>query len=504
MSAPPDARTAPLAAAAGPVPRRLSGASSRPLWESSYAMSLVVADALCVTVALGLAVALRFDPSRATVGVTGTSPLHGVAYTTVVALLTPLWIAVLAASRCYESRFLGVGSDEFKRVLTGSVRFAALLAFVAFAIQAPISRAFVGVALPAGAVLLLLGRYGVRRVLHRLRRRARCLHRVVVVGTVDEVNHLVQTVRREPYAGFRVVAVSLAEYEDPGQLEASELPVLGSPTGVAARLAEVGADTVAVAGTAAMSSRQLRELSWQLEGTGVDLVVAPAITDVTGPRIHIRPVAGLPLLHVEEPTFGGLRYLVKTLIDVGAGLLLLLGLSIPLLVIAVMIRLDSPGPVFYRQERVGRDGRLFRIWKFRTMRVGAEAELSMLAERNEHKGPLFKIRNDPRVTKVGARLRRNSLDELPQLINVVTGSMSLVGPRPPLASEVEQYADHVHRRLFVKPGMTGLWQVSGRSDLEWEEAVRLDLYYVENWSVLLDAMILWKTVAAVAHGRGAY
>ncbi len=496
--------TATTARPSAPPLRRTKAGTARPLWESAYAMALVVLDALAITLALGIALALRFSPSQAIVGGPGSSPLHGVPYSTVVALLAPVWVAVLAASRCYEPRFLGVGSEEFKRIVNASMRFAALVAVLVFATRAAISRQFVGVALPAGVVLLAAGRFGMREVLHRIRRRGRCLHRVVAVGSADEVAHLVRAVRREPHAGFQVVGICLADYEQDAGVDVEGLPTLGPARALAGRLADVGADTVAVAGTAAMSSRELRQLSWELEGTGVDLVVAPAITDVTGPRIHIRPVAGLPLLHVEEPTFGGFRRLIKTALDRSLALALLLFLIVPLIAIAVLVRLDSSGPIFYRQERVGRDGRPFHIWKFRSMRVGAESELSMLAELNEQDGPLFKIRNDPRVTRVGARLRRNSLDELPQLFNVLFGSMSLVGPRPPLASEVEQYADHVRRRLLVKPGMTGLWQVSGRNDLEWEEAVRLDLYYVENWSVLLDIMILWRTFFAVLRGRGAY
>ena len=260
---------------------------------------------------------------------------------------------------------------------------------------------------------------------------------------------------------------------------------------------------VAVAGTSALSSRELRELAWDLEGTGIDLIVAPAITDVTGPRIHVRPVAGLPLLHVEEPTFGGARKGIKAAIDYAIGVLLALLLVLPGILIALAIKRDTKGPAFYRQERVGKDGQPFRIWKFRTMRTGADKEREALQGQNEHDGPMFKIRDDPRITKVGASLRRHSLDELPQLLNVLFGSMSLVGPRPPLRSEVDQYAEHVHRRLLVKPGMTGLWQVSGRSGTTYRERVQLDTWYVKNWTLWHDIAILAKTVPAVLNRQGA-
>ena len=477
----------------------------RPFWETGYTAVLVVVDALAATAATATAVALRFDdygPSFGNTTVTSSlSTLSSLTYAVLLTVLTPMWIVLLAASRAYEPRFVGVGAEEFKRVTAASLRLLALLTMAAFAAKADVSRGFVFVALPLGTFFLLIGRFVCRKVLHRLRFYNRCIHRVVAVGSREEVEHLTTTLRRDPYAGLMVVAASLPDYEG---IEGFDLPVLRPARGLAARLAEVNADTVAVVGSTALSTRELRELAWDLEGTGVDLIVAPSLTDVTGPRIHVRPVAGLPLLHLEEPSFGGARRLVKSVIDYLGALLIALLLLLPGLLIAVAIRRGSKGPVFYRQERVGKDGSTFRIWKFRTMRVGADAEIAALASLNEHDGPLFKIRDDPRVTPVGGFLRKYSLDELPQILNVLTGSMSLVGPRPPLASEVEAYADHVHRRLLVKPGMTGLWQVSGRSDLDWEETVRLDLYYVENWSVAMDAMILWKTLFAVLKGHGAY
>jgi exopolysaccharide biosynthesis polyprenyl glycosylphosphotransferase len=479
--------------------------AARPFWESGYATALALVDAVCITGACAIALAVNFNGDDPTFSASLTDASRVIPYSLFVALITPVWVAVIAASRAYEARFLGVGSEEFKRLVNASVRFVALIAFVAFAFKAQVARGFVAVVVPAGLTLLLLGRFAARKVLHRLRRNNRCLHRVVVVGDLTEIRALTEQMQREPYAGLDVVAVSLPDYLDRDvQIGGARLPNLGPARDLVGKLGLVGADTVAVAGTSAMSARELRQLSWDLEGTGTDLVVAPAITDVTGPRIHIRPVAGLPLLHVEAPTFGGLRKAVKRLMDIVGALLLLLTLSLPLLVIAVLIRVEGGGPVFFRQVRVGRDSSLFRIWKFRSMRANAEQSMPELALLNERDGPMFKIVNDPRITRVGAVLRKYSLDELPQLFNVITGTMSLVGPRPPLTSEVDVYDDHVHRRLLVKPGMTGLWQVSGRADLDWEESVRLDLYYVENWSVALDVQILWKTLFAVARGNGAY
>jgi exopolysaccharide biosynthesis polyprenyl glycosylphosphotransferase len=253
-----------------------------------------------------------------------------------------------------------------------------------------------------------------------------------------------------------------------------------------------------------MDGSRLRELAWELEKTGTDLFVAPALLDVAGPRTTLRPVAGLPLLHVDHPELAGAKQAVKSVFDKTCAALALL-LSAPLFaVIAISIRLADHGPVFFRQTRIGKDGQGFTLYKFRTMVPGAEQRKSQLAAHNEADGVLFKIRRDPRVTRPGAWLRRWSLDELPQLINVLIGDMSLVGPRPALPEEVACYGGHMRRRLVVKPGMTGLWQVSGRSSLPWEEAERLDLRYVENWSLGLDLQILWKTGSAVIRGSGAY
>jgi exopolysaccharide biosynthesis polyprenyl glycosylphosphotransferase len=253
-----------------------------------------------------------------------------------------------------------------------------------------------------------------------------------------------------------------------------------------------------------MSGVRLRELAWELEKTGTDLCVAPALLDVAGPRTTIRPVAGLPLLHMDHPEFTGTKQVIKDAFDKIVGLSALALTAPVFLFVTLIIRLDDGGPAFFRQTRVGRDGRDFTVYKFRTMVMDAEKLKTELTASNDHDGVLFKMRKDPRITKVGSWLRRWSLDELPQLVNVVRGDMSLVGPRPALPDEAARYGDYVRRRLVVKPGLTGLWQVNGRSDLSWEESVRLDLRYVENWSLVLDLQILWKTLSAVWRGSGAY
>jgi exopolysaccharide biosynthesis polyprenyl glycosylphosphotransferase len=317
---------------------------------------------------------------------------------------------------------------------------------------------------------------------------------------------LTATVRREPRAGFHVVGACV-----PGRTrfidvpDSAPVPVVGSWDNVAEAALAAGADTIAVTASRDITPDRLRRLAWQLEGHDVDIIVAPALTDVAGPRVSIRPVAGLPLLHVDQPDITGARYLLKELVERALASVVLLCALPFLLAIAVAIKVTSPGPVLFTQTRVSRHGREFQIYKFRSMRVDAEALLETLREQNDvADGLLFKMRTDPRVTRVGRWLRRLSLDELPQLVNVLRGDMALVGPRPPLPVEAAGYTDGVQRRLLVKPGITGLWQVSGRSDLSWDESVRLDLYYVENWSLALDAQIIVRTIRAVLRGVGAY
>jgi exopolysaccharide biosynthesis polyprenyl glycosylphosphotransferase len=487
--------------AVGLAPRTLpSPTTSRPEaarpWLRTYANTLLLLDLLMVAVTVLLTAAMT--PAGSPFGELPWPEPAAAAFAGLG------WMLSLGTCRAYEQRYLGSGSDEYKRVFTASVRLVVGLVVMSYALQLPTSRAALLMLFVVGGPALVAERYVARQVLHRMRRSGRCLQRVVVVGSRREVTELMVRVGRDRHAGFQVVGVCLAKTGSKQPLPDFGVPVLGGPDDVVAALEAVHADTVAVAGSHAYDSAGLRQLAWQIEGTGVDLVVSPMITDVAGPRIHIRPVAGLPLLHVEEPDFAGARRWLKIALErVAAALLLLVSLPFTLAA-AAAIKLTSEGPIFYSQVRVGLRGQEFRIWKFRTMVVDADAHLRALAEQNEADGALFKLRRDPRITSVGRWLRRYSIDELPQLWNVVSGSMALIGPRPPLPAEVQMYGDDARRRLLVKPGLTGLWQVSGRSDLSWEETVRLDLHYVENWSPVLDLMILWKTFSAVVAGRGAY
>ena len=325
----------------------------------------------------------------------------------------------------------------------------------------------------------------------------------MVVGRGTAVLDLVAQVRRERFAGMEVVAACVTPADRVRVAAATAVPVggLDDVVEIAGRL---GADTIAVTSASETAAQYLRQLSWQLEGTGIELLVAPGLIEVAGPRLHIRPLEGLPLLSIEQPRFEGWQSVIKGGLDRVTAALGLLLLAPVLCAIAVAIKVTSPGPVLFRQERVGVNGKAFTMLKFRSMVVDADSQLDALQAQNISDGVLFKMRVDPRVTRIGGVLRRLSLDELPQLFNVLGGSMSLVGPRPPLPAEVARYDASVHRRFLVKPGLTGLWQVSGRSDLPWEEAVRLDLRYVENWSLAMDLLILAKTVRAVLGSSGAY
>jgi exopolysaccharide biosynthesis polyprenyl glycosylphosphotransferase len=425
-------------------------------------------------------------------------PLLGACLALVVA-----WPALLAMTGAYSPRVLGTGSDEYRRVMRAALIFLALAGFTSYAGALDLSRALVVVAVPLLALATLVGRFVARRRLHWLWAQGRCTRRVLLVGRGGAVLDLAAQLERQRSSGLEVVAACVTAADQTRVTRARELPVAGLDD-VLDMARRHGADAVAVTSASETAADYLRRLSWQLEGTGLELLVAPGIVEVAGPRLHIRPFEGLPLLSVEQPSFEGWRRVVKGVVDrVGAALVLLL-LTPVLLAIALAVRVTSPGPVLYRQHRVGIHGRSFTLLKFRSMVVDAEQRLEALREANISDGLLFKMRNDPRVTPVGRWLRRLSLDELPQLLNVLGGSMSLVGPRPPLPTEAALYDHSVSRRLLVKPGLTGLWQISGRSDLPWEEAVRLDLRYVENWSLALDLSIMWKTIGAVLNSRGAY
>ena len=467
-----------------------------PPWQSTYRRQLLIGDAAVAALAAAAAYGSRFGADF--LGTTGAVYLSG------VLLLPALWVLTLSFCRAYEHRYLGVGAEEFNRVAVASLVVIAAVSTVSYAFHLELARGFVLIALPLTAALTLVWRYAARKRLHHRRARGECQQRVVVVGHRASAEALVQQISEAPYHGLLVAGVCLPDTARDPLFDELGVPVLGDFTSVVDAVQNADADAVAVLPCPELDGPALRRLGWQLEATRAEMLVAPAVMEVVGPRISIRPVCGLPLLHVERPEFEGVRRAAKAVGDRVTAAVALLALAPVLAVVALAVTLTSRGPVLFRQERVGRHGQPFTMYKFRTMVPDAEDRVIDLRDSDEGNGVLFKMKEDPRVTPVGRVLRRYSLDELPQLLNVLLGHMSLVGPRPPLQSEVELYGEDMRRRLLVKPGLTGLWQISGRSDLSWDESVRLDLRYVENWSFAFDAMIIWKTVGAVLRSRGAY
>ncbi|HEX7992615.1 MAG TPA: sugar transferase [Streptosporangiaceae bacterium] len=467
-------------------------------WTAAYLRQACAADALCGLAAGVLAYVVRFS-----------SPTDRPAAYLAVSLIMPVgWLLAVLLAGGYDSRFIGVGTDEFRKVFNAGVFLTATVAIASYATKADIARGYVVIALPSVTLFDLVARYALRKRLHRMRAAGTCMRRVVLVGYRAVVADIAAMLRRETQHGLLVTAACIVDAD--GASVISDIPAFGGLDNVAQVVQSCEADTVAVLACPEMSGYRLRALAWELEKTGTDLCVAPALLDVAGPRTTIRPVAGLPLLHLDHPEFTGSKLVIKAGFDKMVALAALTVAAPLLAVLALAVKLDDGGPAFFRQTRVGKDGRTFTVFKFRTMVIDAEqrrADLRRAHAQHSTSGQhsvLFKLRNDPRVTRTGTWLRRWSLDELPQLINVLNGDMSLVGPRPALPEEAAMYGDHVRRRLAVKPGITGLWQVSGRSDLTWDESIRLDLRYVENWSLMLDVHILWKTLSAVVRGSGAY
>jgi exopolysaccharide biosynthesis polyprenyl glycosylphosphotransferase len=469
-------------------------------WQSRYVHRIAVMDAACAAAAAALGYGVRFGPDPAEFWLPSAA--------TWMALVLPLvWVGAMLVARSYEPRFLWVGAEEFRRVFTAAVLLLAAIGTVSWAFKLEIARGFIVLALPLATLLTLVQRYGQRIWVYRQRSLGLFQQPTLIVGHRSAVAELYRQIDREAYHGYQVIGccvpaeqVAVAPVTGDGGP-----PVLGTLDEVADVVARHQVDTVAVLPCPELDGPALRQLGWQLENTSAELLLAPSLIEgVVGSRVCIRPVCGLPLLHLERPELRGVRRLTKEAVDrtAAAGLLLLL---VPvLLALAIAVRTTSRGGALFRQERVGRNGRTFSMLKFRTMVDGADQMLDSLHDGNDGNGVLFKLRRDPRVTRVGKVLRRYSLDELPQLLNVLRGDMSLVGPRPPLADEVERYGDDMRRRFLVKPGITGLWQVSGRSDLSWDDSVRMDVLYVENWSLTFDLMVLCRTVRAVFRGSGAY
>jgi exopolysaccharide biosynthesis polyprenyl glycosylphosphotransferase len=489
--------TAPSAKTlAEPATRSLA---PRALWQRRYGTWLRVADFLFISAAVVLAQLLRFGTTRAT--------LDGLGYAVVSVLIIGSWVWFLMIYRTRAPGVVGAGSEEFRRVWTATLSLFGGIAIVSAVFRVDIARGYLAIALPLGLVGLSVNRFATRRVVASMRRRRRLHSAVLAVGEPESVRALAESLARHREDGYTVVAACAPGQFGPGMLDVaggSAVPLLPYDGELGHMLKACGADTVVLTSTAHLGPRGIHDLSWQLDKLDVDLVVSPAMIDLGAPRLTVRPLAGLPMIQVAKPRYDGAKGFQKRAFDVCFSLFALVAALPVMLVAAVAIKLTSKGPVFYTCERIGLDGKPFRMIKFRSMVVDADQQLLQVAHLNNCDGLLFKARCDPRVTWVGRFLRRYSIDELPQFINVLRRDMSVVGPRPPLPTEAELYDHQVRRRLLVRPGITGLWQVRGRSDLSWHDSVRLDESYVENWSMIGDLAIALATVLVVFRGSGAY
>ena len=461
-------------------------------WASRRYQTLLVVTDFALTFACSLLALVLSPLFHATVS----SRLDVVTGSMLLGLIT---VAMTGVHGGYRLITLGDGVLEYQSWIRAVALTFGIAAAATYLFGFSVPRDLFVAAIP----LIVAGwtaRYVFRRVLHRARESGRYMMRTLLVGDPMTVERLHNRFRRHAYHGFSVVGVCSSSFGVTNN--AARVPVLGSVADIPQIVMDYAIDSVVVE-PGQVAGDSLRRLSWALGRTPAELIVSPGLVEVMQPRLRMRPTVGLSLLHVETES-PHLGLMIKSVLDRVLALLALLVLSPVLLASALAVRINSRGPVFFRQVRVGEGGKEFRIWKLRSMYVDAEERRAALLHDTDRDGPMFKMRRDPRITRVGAFIRRYSIDELPQLLNVVAGEMSLVGPRPPLPTEVQTYVDAVSRRLLVRPGMTGLWQVSGRADLPWEESVQLDLRYVDNWSFSMDAQILWKTLRAVWGGRGAY
>lgn len=472
-------------------------------WQRNYAFRLLVSDFLVVLVSIVGSQLLWFGFEARDLAWHSDVDLT-VGYTLVSLILGLAWMVALAAYNTRDPKIVGTGTLEYKRVADATIRLFGVFAIVAFLFDIGLGRGYFLTALPAGFILLMVSRWAWRQWLRKQQRAGAYLSRAILVGERLKSIHVAETIRRAPGTGMELVG-AFTRGGSTDQPLTDEIPVMGKFDAILEGIDALQIDSLILTGADEIGPADMRQLGWDLGERDVELIVAPALTDVAGPRIHSRPVAGLPLIHVEYPALEGPKRFAKRLFDIAGSSLIILVASIPLIAIAIIIKTTSPGGLIYKQERIGRKGRPFGMLKFRSMIADADDQLeSLLDAQGSSDTPLFKVINDPRITPIGKFIRKYSIDEFPQLVNVLFGQMSLVGPRPQRAAEVALYDDAAHRRLIMKPGMSGLWQVSGRSDLSWEDAIRLDLYYVENWSMTADMMILFRTVRAVVAPTGAH
>ena len=424
------------------------------------------------------------------------------------AALAALWMAGLGLNGYRARRVVGRRVSEYTSVALATLQLFGLIAIGALLLHVDISRSYLAIAFPSGLIGLLLSRHHWRRVATAELSRAEHQVSVLVVGSSRSAADVAATFVRDPKAGYRVVGICTPEGPAADDcsvdVDGQAIPIVGIDQAIADAVRHTGAHTVALTATDHLHPTEIRRLIWELDSLGVDLLIAPGLVDVAEDRLHSRPVAGMAMFEVTRPQYEGANSGAKRAFDIVFTTIAMIVVAPLFALAALAVRLSGPGPVFYVSERIGLKGTTFKMLKFRSMVDGADAGAPAMISADGTSPMFWKAKDDPRVTRVGKVIRKYSIDELPQFINVLRGEMSVVGPRPQVRREVDSYDYLVRRRLSVKPGLTGLWQVSGRSDLQAEDAVRLDLSYIENWSPIKDLVIIVKTIKTVLAGDGAY
>lgn len=482
------------------------GTSAREERQTKFARKLVLSDAAVISCAVLTGQLIRFGGTAVHPKLAWSGSVH-IGYTTLSVVLVALWMGFLAlGSR--SPKVTGRGFEEYVKLGAATLQLFGMLAIFSMLLHIDISRGYLAIALPLGLIGLFVTRMLWRRLNARRRQQGHDQSKLLVVGATRAAHDIAAEFAKDPWASYDVVGICTPMGPSHGKevitVDGCNIPIVGTDEAVLEAVARTGVDSVALAATHHLSPVEIRRLMWELEAVGVDLMVAPGLIDIADQRLTSRPVAGMAIFEVAKPQYSRANSVIKRTFDVLFATAALIGVAPIMIATALAVKLTSPGPIFYRSERIGIDGQPFRMTKFRSMYADADKRQAELIAANGGNALYFKMKDDPRVTKVGKIIRKFSIDELPQFIDVLTGSMSVVGPRPQVRREVDTYDDLVSRRLLVKPGLTGLWQVSGRNDMQVEDAVRLDLSYVENWSLLQDLLIIAKTVRTVAAGEGAY
>ena len=469
----------------------------RHTWVAVYRVWLVIMDVVFATITITVSIVLR--------GITQVNLpyLEQLPYITLPFILVPCWILILAISHGYDKKMIGIGLQEYRHVVIGTFCFFGAIAIVSYLLRASLSRSLFVIGLPLGIVLLLLSRWICRQIVNYMRPKG-WVTPTLVVGHEDSLRPVLKRLESVSWTGYKPVAVSVMGYASGSTLDdlKQDYPDLFVVPFDNIEVALAHSNISAVIVSSGVPSRQVRKLSWRLDKFDVDFLVSPSVMDVAGPRMTVRTADGLALVHVDLPVFRGWKVALKRAFDIVFSGLFLIVFSWLYLIVAIAVKMDDGGPIIFKQKRIGKDQKEFTIHKFRTMQVNAESMIGDLMD-SQGSQAYFKPKNDKRITKVGKTLRKWSLDELPQFWDVLVGPMSIVGPRPQIDKEVAEYSDHHYRRLLVKPGITGPWQINGRNDLSVEDSFRLDISYVDNWSPITDILIIFQTLRIVASHEGA-